>query len=294
MESYLDNYAVFMTDKLHKSKNTVLSYKRDAAKYINYLACSGISDPGAATKTTVLTYLLNLQRSGMAASSVARALASLRSFYGYLISISAVKSDPTASLEPPRAERKAPSILNTQEIEALLACPQPDDDKGIRDKAMLELLYASGIRVSELIGLNVQDVNTDLLFVRLSGGKKERFVPIGHQAAEAVKTYMEIARPLMLKDSADEALFVNCRGKRMTRQGFWKVVKEYGKKAGITSEITPHILRHSFAAHLLENGADVRSIQEMMGHADISSTLIYSRLIDPKIKDVYAKTHPRA
>lgn len=294
--TYIDEYTSFMSNQRHKSVNTVESYKRDVKQYLTYLEDTGVDDLSATTKTTVLTYLLGLQQQGRASSTVSRTLASLRSFYVFMLQNGVVKKDPTMNLETPHVEKKLPNILTAEEVELLIEQPKPVDPKGCRDKAMLELLYASGIRVSELINLNVNDVNLNLAFVHCSASRKDRVIPIGHKAVAALEVYMGGARLQMLRQpaSAEHALFVNCNGQRLSRQGFWKIVKYYQHQAGITKEITPHTLRHSFAAHLLENGADLKSIQEMMGHADISSTQVYSQFMNNKIKDVYAKAHPRA
>ncbi len=294
MNTYVEEYTSFMTNVRHKSMNTIESYKRDVTQYITYLSDSGIKDAALATKTTILSYLLLLQKSGKASSTVSRTLASLRSFYLFMMQNGAVAVNPTSNLEAPHVQKKAPQILAGGEVERLLLQPDTSDNKGIRDKAMLELLYATGIRVSELINLDVSDVNISMSFIRCSGGKKERIIPMGHEAKTAISDYIKNARPFMIKDENEAALFVNCAGVRISRQGFWKLIKHYRNEAGIQAEITPHTLRHSFAAHLLENGADLHSIQEMMGHADISSTQVYSRVVNSKIKDVYAKAHPRA
>lgn len=294
MNTYVKEYTSFMTDIRHKSLNTVESYKRDVTQYISYLDGTGVTDISYTTKTTVLSYLLYLQKEGRASSTVSRTLASLRSYYLFMMQNGAVKSNPTSNLEAPHVEKKIPKILSGEEVELLLEQPKNCDNKGIRDKAMLELLYATGIRVSELINLDVSDVNVPMSFVRCKGGKKERIIPMGHQAKDALENYINNVRKYMVKDENETALFVNCSGARLSRQGFWKLIKYYQHIAGIETDITPHTLRHSFAAHLLENGADLHSIQEMMGHADISSTQVYSRMMNSKIKDVYAKAHPRA
>ena len=294
MNTYVKEYTSFMTDIRHKSLNTVESYKRDVTQYISYLDGTGVTDISSTTKTTVLSYLLYLQKEGRASSTVSRTLASLRSYYLFMMQNGVVKSNPTSNLEAPHVEKKIPKILSGEEVELLLEQPKNCDNKGIRDKAMLELLYATGIRVSELINLNVSDVNVPMSFVRCKGGKKERIIPMGHQAKDALENYINNVRKYMVKDENETALFVNCSGARLSRQGFWKLIKYYQHIAGIETDITPHTLRHSFAAHLLENGADLHSIQEMMGHADISSTQVYSRMMNSKIKDVYAKAHPRA
>ena len=294
MNTYVEEYTSFMTNVRHKSMNTVESYKRDVTQYITYLNESGIQDATLATKTTVLSYLLALQKKGKATSTVSRTLASLRSFYLFMMQNGRVSSNPTSNLEAPHVEKKAPQILAGDEVERLLEQPDTSDNKGVRDKAMLELLYATGIRVSELINLDITDINISMSFIRCRGGKKERIIPMGNKAKEALENYIKNARGYMLKNKNETALFVNCNGMRLSRQGFWKLIKHYRSAAGIQAEITPHTLRHSFAAHLLENGADLHSIQEMMGHADISSTQVYSRMMNSKLKDVYAKAHPRA
>lgn len=294
MNTYVKEYTSFMTDIRHKSLNTVESYKRDVTQYISYLDGTGVTDISSTTKTTVLSYLLYLQKEGRASSTVSRTLASLRSYYLFMMQNGVVKSNPTSNLEAPHVEKKIPKILSGEEVELLLEQPKNCDNKGIRDKAMLELLYATGIRVSELINLDVSDVNVPMSFIRCKGGKKERIIPMGHQAKDALENYINNVRKYMVKDENETALFVNCSGARLSRQGFWKLIKYYQHIAGIETDITPHTLRHSFAAHLIENGADLHSIQEMMGHADISSTQVYSRMINSKIKDVYAKAHPRA
>ena len=294
MNTYVKEYTSFMTDIRHKSLNTVESYKRDVTQYISYLDGTGVTDISSTTKTTVLSYLLYLQKEGRASSTVSRTLASLRSYYLFMMQNGVVKSNPTSNLEAPHVEKKIPKILSGEEVELLLEQPKNCDNKGIRDKAMLELLYATGIRVSELINLDVSDVNVPMSFVRCKGGKKERIIPMGHQAKDALENYINNVRKYMVKDENETALFVNCSGARLSRQGFWKLIKYYQHIAGIETDITPHTLRHSFAAHLLENGADLHSIQEMMGHADISSTQVYSRMMNSKIKYVYAKAHPRA
>lgn len=294
MTDYVEGFVCFMTGEKHKSRNTIQSYRRDVSQYIAYLNTNGITDITMTTKTTVLTYLLKLQKEGKASSTVSRTLASLRSFYGYVSESGVQMTDPTGNLEAPRVEKKLPRILAPAEVELLLEQPASDDVKGKRDKAMLELLYATGIRVSELISLEINDVNVGMGFIKCRGARRERVVPIGNIARAAVEDYLLNSRSELLKNEKEHALFVNCNGTRMSRQGFWKIIKLYRERANISTEITPHTLRHSFAAHLLENGADLKSIQEMMGHADISSTQVYSRLMNSKIKDVYEKAHPRA
>ena len=293
MVDYIDDFVCFMNTAKKKSDNTIQSYKRDVQKYISYLDNSGITDIQETTKTTVLTYLLSLQKQGRATSTVSRTLASLRSYYLFITQSGTAMSDPTQNLEAPRVEKKLPSVLSAEDVDKLLNQPSPKDAKGIRDKAMLELLYATGIRVSELIELKVNDVNIPAGFIKCTSAKKERYIPIGNLAKKSLVNYITNARTKLMH-SEEELLFVNCNGSKLSRQGFWKIIKQYGKAAGIDVDITPHTLRHSFAAHLLENGADLKSIQEMLGHSDISSTQVYAHLMKSKIKSVYEKAHPRA
>ncbi len=294
MEAVLDKFIGFLENDKRLSINTLQSYKRDIDQYITFLGDINLKSIKNTNKTTVIAYLLNLQKKGRATSTISRNLASIRSFYQYLSRINLIEADPTTNLESPKIEKKLPQILSTKEVELLLDQPKCVDLKGFRDKAMLEVLYATGIRVSELISLNVDDANLEVGFIRCNKGNRERIVPLGTMAINALKEFMEKARHLMIQDFSEQALFVNINGKRLTRQGFWKIIKQYKNQAKIAKEITPHTLRHSFAAHLLENGADLRSIQEMLGHSDISSTQIYAQLAKNKIKEVYKKTHPRA
>lgn len=294
MEVQVENFINFLERDKRLSLNTLQSYKRDIEQYITYLGEINASNISATNKTTVIAYLLHLQKKGRATSTISRNLASIRSFYQFLSKSKLIEQDPTSELESPKVEKKLPQILSTQEVELLLDQPKCLDLKGIRDKAMLELLYATGIRVSELISLNLIDINLDLGFIKCNKGTRERSIPIGSISVQAVQEYLAKSRSFLIQDSEEEALFVNVNGKRLTRQGFWKIIKHYKNQANINKDITPHTLRHSFAAHLLENGADLRSIQEMLGHSDISSTQIYAQIAKNKIKEIYKKTHPRA
>ena len=240
------------------------------------------------------SYTRFLSAKGKSAATVTRSLASLKSFYSYLIAEGRVSVNPARGLAPAKVERKLPHILTSKEVELFLEQPDASDAKGCRDRAMLELLYATGIRVTELISLKVSDLNLPLEYIHCGSEAKSRIIPIGAQAKASLHKYMERVREHMISVPEEEALFVNCNGKPMTRQGFWKIIKSYARRAGIEEDITPHILRHSFAAHLIENGADLRSVQEMLGHSDISTTQIYTKLTNQKLKNVYAKTHPRA
>lgn len=263
-------------------------------QFLTYLTEHERCDLRRAQSEMVRDYMGWMQSRGKSAASVTRFLASVKSFYNYLLAQGDVKVNPTRGVTADRAERKYPEILTNKEVELFLDQPQCVDAKGFRDHAMLELLYATGIRVSELISLNTDDLNLAAGFIRCENRGKERIIPLYHTAVKALQDYMKDIRPQLIADIGETALFVNMNGERMSRQGFWKIIKHYQEKAGIEKDITPHTLRHSFAVHLLENGADLRSIQEMLGHADISSTQIYTHVVKRQLKDVYNKAHPRA
>ena len=285
MEEYIEGFVLFMIGSGNKSKNTILTYRRDISKYIAFLKNSGTSDIASTTRTQVLSYLIMFKQQGMASSTISRSLASLRAFYMYVIDSGVDMKDPTLNLETPKVLRHSPNFLTTEEVELLLAQPKKDDVKGIRDKAMLELLYASGIKVSELINLQVSDVNLKAGVIKCRTYTHERVVPIGRFAVSALEVYMDKARGQLLLDENIGYLFLNRNGAKLSRQGFWKILKHYRISAGIEKEITPYTLRHSFAMHLLENGADLKAISQMLGHSDIASTQVYSNLIDKKIKE---------
>jgi len=287
---YLKGYETYLTTEKKSSANTVSSYLRDVRQYLEY-AQTGKVNVAKATKADIERYSRHLSAEGKSPASVTRAMASLKSFYGYL---KQGRDNPVKGIAPVKQEKKLPQILTSKEVELFLAQPECTDAKGYRDRAMLELLYATGIRVSELIGLDVENVNLSAGFLRCESKGKERIIPLYPVAVRAVSEYIERVRLQIVEDPEEKALFVNMTGERMSRQGFWKIIKHYQEKAGIKKEITPHTLRHSFAAHLLENGADLRSIQEMLGHADISSTQVYTQLVNQKLKAVYNKAHPRA
>ena len=242
----------------------------------------------------IKTYLTHLQELGKKSSTISRNLASIRSFYQFLMRTRKVKHDPTDDVQSPKVEKRVPSVLTSQEVELLLDQPKDVDLKGTRDKAMLEFAYATGMRVTEIISLNIEDVNLEQGFAICRNGSKQRNIPLGSLSLKALQEYIEEARPILIKDEKEKALFVNVNGKRLTRQGFWKIVKYYKEQAHITKDITPHVLRHSFATHLLQNGADLKAIQTMLGHSDISSTQVYMQFQDPGLKDIYQKAHPRA
>lgn len=289
----INGFISYLHNVKKTSQNTEKSYERDLNKFQHYLTESGISDLSLVTEDTLKDYIDFLEQSGFAPSTVSRNIASLRAFCHYLLEEHLIKEDITESLQPPKIEKKVPTIMTLSEVEKLLDQPQGDTPKELRDKAMLELLYATGIRVSELISLKISDVNLKMGFIVCRDHDKERMIPFGMKAKEALFNYLNKARNVMVADENSDILFVNCSGKQMSRQGFWKLIKYYKNKAGISAEITPHTLRHSFAAHLVENGADLKSVQEMLGHSDISSTQIYANLSHNHIREVYSKAHPR-
>lgn len=290
---HLPGYEEWLATEKKAASNTLSSYLRDIRQFLDYLSLNGMI-PERAGQAVLEQYTKYLTAQGKSLATVTRSIASLKSFYQYLLIEGYVTSNPAKSITPVRAERKLPQILTSKEVDLFLEQPECNDAKGYRDKAMLELLYATGIRVSELINLDLCNLNLSASIIRCENRGKERIIPLYPSAVRALAEYVEKIRPQMLEQPDEPALFVNLNGRRMSRQGFWKIIKFYQDKAGIKKDITPHTLRHSFAAHLLENGADLRSIQEMLGHADISSTQIYTQVVGQKLKDVYAKAHPRA
>lgn len=293
-DKYYQMFNDYLVNVKKASSNTLSSYLRDIRQFGEYL--NSHADVGyiEADEAVLGEYIGWLRGSGKSVATVSRNIASLKCFYSFLLTQRLVDSNPTGKLVPDKSAQKLPQILTSKEVELLLEQPECSDLKGYRDKAMLELLYATGIRVSELISLNLSDVNLSVGVIRCVSHDKERFIPLYPAAIRALSEYIEFVRPQMIAHDDETSLFVNVNGERMSRQGFWKIIKSYQVKAHIEKDITPHTLRHSFAAHLLENGADLRSIQEMLGHADISSTQIYSQLVKKQLKDVYNKAHPRA
>ncbi len=291
---YFDRFSDYLANVKKASSNTLSSYLRDIRQFGEYLDSHTELDYAEADETVLAEYIGWLRGSGKSVATVSRNIASLKCFYSFLVTQRLVDANPTGKLVPDKTTQKLPQILTSKEVELLLEQPECTELKGYRDKAMLELLYATGIRVSELISLNVTDLNLSAAVVRCVSHDKERFIPLYPAAIKALSEYLEFVRPQMIAHDDEQSLFVNVNGERMSRQGFWKIIKSYQAKAHIEKDITPHTLRHSFAAHLLENGADLRSIQEMLGHADISSTQIYSQLVKKQLKDVYNKSHPRA
>ncbi len=276
MLSDITNFAEYLREVKKTSRNTELSYQRDLIQLSAYLEEQGITEVGKVTKTSLNSYILYLEREGKATTTISRMLASMKAFFHYEFSLGKIPKDPTELLKAPKIEKKAPTILSVEEVEMLMAQPKGKKPKEIRDKAMLELLYATGIRVSELVHLELTDVNLPVGFITCRDDQKERNIPFGCTTKKALVDYLENGRESLLKGKEANWLFVNCNGKAMSRQGFWKIIKYYGEMAGIQSDITPHSLRHSFAAHLLKNGADVRAVQNMLGHSDMATTQVYT------------------
>ncbi len=293
MQETIQSFTDYLQMERKASKNTEVSYQRDLRKLAVFLKEHGIEKPEQMNATVLNSYLLYLEREHFSPATISRSIAAIHMFCQYACQEGKMVSDPSKALQPPRVERKMPEILSIAEVDLLLRQPKTDTPKGIRDKAMLEMLYATGIRVSELIHLKIQDVNLMMGYITCRD-EKERIVPFGGPAKKALEQYLGSARAALMHGREDDVLFVNCSGGSMSRQGFWKILKSYAKSAGITADITPHTLRHSFAAHLLENGADLRSVQEMLGHSDISTTQIYLKMNTGRIRDIYSNTHPRA
>ena len=293
MERQLKFFFKFLEEEKKLSENTLQSYKRDLKQFKRYLEACEVHY-NRAKEEDIKDYIKELQESGKKASSISRCIASIRSFYQFVVKNKKMKVDPTANIQSPKIEKRVPSVLTDKEVELLLEQPKDVDLKGVRDKAMLEFAYATGMRVTEIISLNIDDVNLDEGYVICKTGNKQRTIPLGTMSLKALKEYVEEARDILVKSESEQALFVNVNGGRLTRQGFWKIIKYYKEQAHITKDITPHVLRHSFATHLLQNGADLKAIQTMLGHSDISSTQVYMQFQDEELKNVYKKAHPRA
>lgn len=294
MTEDIKDFVVYLREVKRTSANTEVSYQRDLLQMASYLREKGITEVSKVTRTSLNSYILHLEKEGKATTTISRVLASMKAFFHYELSYGRIRRDPAELIKAPRVEKKLPTILTVEEVNCLLAQPGGEAPKEIRDKAMLELLYATGIRVSELIHLKLEDVNLNVGFITCRDGVKERTVPFGKVARQSLMDYMELSRKVLLKGSESEWLFTNCSGKPMSRQGFWKIIKYYGEKAGIQADITPHTLRHSFAAHLLKSGADVHAVQAMLGHSDMATTqayMAYSRA--GEMRDAGAGAYPR-
>ena len=293
MEKAIDQFIIYLHNVKKTSDNTEMSYRRDLNKLCSFLVLRGITEVGKVHENDLRDFVKDLERQHFKAATVSRNVASVRAFYHYLYQEKLVSADVSEQLHAPKVVKKLPEIMTVEEAESLLEHPVGDTPKGLRDKAMLELLYATGMRVTELITLKLSDVNQKMGYIICRDGSKERMIPYGSQAKKALMHYMQKGRGPLVQAGETDVLFVNCSGQPMSRQGFWKLIKAYARQAGIETEITPHTLRHSFAAHLVENGADLRSVQEMMGHSDISTTQMYATLNRNHLREVYAKAHPR-
>ena len=293
MERQIKLFLKFIETEKKLSNNTLQSYRRDLVQFEEYINENKVRYTHV-HEEHVKNYISELTEMGKKPSTISRSIASIRSFYQFLVRKGKVKEDPTAKIQSPKIEKRVPSVLTSQEVELLLEQPKDADLKGIRDKAMLEFAYATGMRVTEIISLNIDNVNLDDGYVNCKSADKERSIPLGSMALKALREYIEKARGIMIKDENNKALFVNVNGKRLTRQGFWKIVKYYKEQAHIAKDITPHVLRHSFATHLLQNGAELKAIQTMLGHSDISSTQVYMQFQDESLRGIYKKAHPRA
>ena len=293
MERQLKYFFDFLENEKKLSDNTLQSYRRDLKQFKRYLESYEIHY-NRVKEEDIKDYIKEMQEQGKKPSSISRSIASIRSFYQFVLRRKKVKQDPTANVQSPKIEKRVPNVLTAKEVELLLDQPKDVDLKGTRDKAMLEFAYATGMRVTEIISLNIEDVNLEEGYVVCKTGTKQRTIPLGTMSLKALKEYIEDARNILIKDENEKALFVNINGSRLTRQGFWKIIKYYKEQAHITKDITPHVLRHSFATHLLQNGADLKAIQTMLGHSDISSTQVYMQFQDEGLKDIYRKAHPRA
>ena len=293
MERQLKYFFNFLEEDKKLSDNTLQSYKRDLKQFKRYLEACELNY-NHVKESDIQDYIKELEEKGKKPSSISRCIASIRSFYQFVLKNKKIKVDPTKNIKSPKIEKRVPSVLTSKEVELLLNQPKDVDLKGIRDKAMLEFAYATGMRVTEIISLNIDDVNLEEGYVTCKHANKQRNIPLGTISLKALREYIEEARDVLIKTESEQALFVNINGSRLTRQGFWKIIKYYKEQAHINKDITPHVLRHSFATHLLQNGADLKAIQTMLGHSDISSTQVYMQFQDEGIKNIYRKAHPRA
>ena len=293
MQKEIDSFISYLHNVKQSSTNTQMSYQRDLKKFMAFCENRGIASVHDLKAQDLETYVNVMGEEQFKPATVSRNIASLKAWVHFLQEEGVLQEDISSTLKVPKIEKKIPEIMSMNEVGTLLDQPSSDNPKEIRDKAMLELLYAVGIRVTELISLQLEDLNLQMNYITCKDGNKERMIPFGLKAHTALIRYIEFAREKMILDSQSHILFVNCSGKPMSRQGFWKLIKYYAKKAGITADITPHTLRHSFAAHLVENGADLKSVQEMLGHSDISTTQIYANMNHNHLREVYKKAHPR-
>ncbi len=295
MDGFLDSFLSYLAVERGLSENTLESYGRDVGKFLTFIEKQGINSPEDIKYNHVLDYLSHCKERGFTATTTVRNIVSIKQFFKYLLLEKVIQENPTAHIRTPQMKKSIPGVITLDEVERILAAPDESTPEGLRDAAMLEMLYATGVRVSELIGVKLNDVNFELGFIIVYGkGSKERIVPIGDKARDKLLQYLRDSRPALLKSKDSKALFVTRLGKGMTRQGFWKIIKSNALKADITKKISPHTLRHSFATHLLERGADLRTIQLMLGHSDISTTQIYTHVESERLKEIHKKYHPRS
>ncbi len=295
MITLLEEFIYHLQVERGLSQNTIVSYRTDLKNYFDFLSRYQKKPGGEEDRENVRAYFYHLQMTGSSPATISRRMAAIRAFYGYLVAAGLLKKNPLAVMESPRPVRRLPHVLSVGEVERLLSQPKGRDPASLRDRAIIELLYATGLRVSEVISLNLGDINLENGFLRCMGkGSKERLVPVGEVALKALEEYLKKGRSRLTGRKSTSALFLNQHGRRLTRQGVWKILKKYAGLAGIKTKLTPHTIRHSFATHLLECGADLRSVQEMLGHSDISTTQIYTHLTAKRLKEVYSRTHPRA
>jgi len=294
MRELIDTFLNYLSVERGLSRNTTSSYQKDLSFYMNFLEKHGFSSLSKITRNDIADFMLFQKDKGLASNSIARSLAAIKSFHRFLVRERILKTDPTILMDSPKLWKKIPETLSLNEVEVLISQPNIREKQGIRDRAILETLYATGMRVSEAVNLKVSNVNLDVGFLRCIGkGNKERVIPLGKKAIDSLKRYLEISRPVLLKKKESEFLFLSRLGKKISRQSLWKIIKRYARAARIKKPIWPHILRHSFATHLLERGADLRSVQEMLGHANISTTQIYTHINKDRLKTIHKTFHPR-
>lgn len=294
MEQEIEQYIEYIGKNNKKSENTLVSYRRDLYKLMHYLTKElALTEWPQVTETDLNSYVLHLQSEESAPSAIARYIVSMKAFFEYLEKTGRIDEEPAMNIRPPRHEKKVPGIISVENVVKLLTAPDGDSPKQLRDRAMLELLYATGIKVSELVAIRMTDINLQVGYVSCQTVQHDRIIPFGNEAKQALMRYLKDGREALLGGKDSEYLFTNMKGEQMSRQGFWKIIKAYAKKAGIEEDITPYTLRHSFAAHMISNGADIYAVSEMLGHLDVSATQVYAVFSNSRLRDVYTKAHPR-
>lgn len=293
MEREVEEYIEYIGNNSRKSENTLMSYRRDLIKLVTYLNEKELNEWNQVTETDLTAYIMRLQRDGCAQSTISRYIVSIKAFFEYMYRNGSIADDASVNIRAPRIEKKIPGIISVEHVVRLLTAPSGDSPKQLRDRAMLELLYATGIKVSELVSIKMDDVNLQMGYINCRTVSHDRIIPFGNEAKQALMRYLKDGRDKLVKDNYSEYLFTNVSGEQMSRQGFWKLIKSYAKKAGIEEDITPYTLRHSFAAHMISNGADIYAVSEMLGHTDVSATQVYAVFSNSRLRDVYNKAHPR-